>query len=98
MTGFVNYVFCFFFFCFFSFFLTKFMMNFIMCSSVATSKMLEGFICQGICLLDQTLILYGVLCVQKILKDFKWLNFANVAARLFLKPLKRFSETFHTCM
>ena len=66
-------------------------MNFIICLSVATSRMLEGFICQGTCLLHQTLIHFGVLCVQKILKDFlKWLNFA----RLFLKRLKKYSETF----
>ena len=75
-------------------------MNFIICSSVVTSRMLEGFICQGIYLLDQTLIHFGVLhvCVQKILKDFlKWLHFA----RLFLKRLKRlkkYSERFSVCI
>ena len=70
-------------------------MNFIICLSVATSRMLEGFICQEICLLHQTLIHFGVLCVQKILKDvLKWLNFA----RLFFKHLKKYSESFSVYM
>ena len=31
---------------------------------------LEGFICQGTCLLDQILILLGALCVQVILRNY----------------------------
>ena len=59
MTGYVNYV-----------FITKLVMNIIISLSVLTLVMLEGFICQGTGLLDQTLILLGALCVQMILRNY----------------------------
>ena len=51
-------------------FITKLVMNIIIYLSVLTLVMLEGFICQGTCLLDQILILLGALCVQVILRNY----------------------------
>ena len=59
ITGYVNYV-----------FKTKLVMNIIIYLSVLTLVTLEGFICQGTCLLDQILILLGALCVQVILRNY----------------------------
>ena len=59
MTGYENYV-----------FETKLVMSIIICLSVLILVMLEGFICQRTCLLDQILILLGKLCAQLIPRTY----------------------------